>query len=62
MVWKEGLLTKLDQMGIKGRLYNWVMDFLQERTIQVRAGSEYSDIYQIDNGTPQGSCDESEVY
>lgn len=31
------------------------MDFLQERTIQVRVGTEYSDIYQVDNGTPQGS-------
>lgn len=35
MVWKEGLLIKLDRMSIKWR-NNWVMDFLQERTIQVR--------------------------
>lgn len=27
MWWKEGLLIKLDKMGIKGRLYNWIMDF-----------------------------------
>ncbi len=24
MLWKEGLLIKLDQIGIGGRLYNWI--------------------------------------
>lgn len=41
MLWKEGLLVKLDKMGINGRLYNWMMDFLFNRT----------NIYTIDNGT-----------
>lgn len=55
MWWKEGLLIKIDKMGIKGRLYNWIMDFLLNFTIQVKVGSCYSNIYTIDNGTPQGS-------
>ncbi len=55
MVWKEGLLIKLNQMGINGNLFNWIMDFLKERKIQVRVGKDYSDTYIIDNGTPQGS-------
>lgn len=33
MLWKEGLLIKLKCMGIGGKLYNWIMDFLLERTI-----------------------------
>jgi len=28
ILWKEGLLIKLLKEGIKGRLYNWIMDFL----------------------------------
>lgn len=55
MLWKEGLLIKIECMGIGGKLYNWIMDFLLERTIQVRIGVEYSKTYMIDNGTPQGS-------
>lgn len=31
------------------------MDFLEYRSIQVRIGSEVSNIYWIENGTPQGS-------
>lgn len=55
MLWKEGLLIKLDRLGIKGKMYNWIMDFLLNRTIQVRVGASYSRIFSIDNGTPQGS-------
>lgn len=54
MLWKEGLVIKLDKMDIKGRLYRkegWIMDFLFNRTIEVKVGSCYSHIYTIDNGT-----------
>ena len=27
-MWKEGLLIKLDIMGVGGRTYNWIKDFL----------------------------------
>lgn len=40
---------------LEENLYNWIMYFLLERTIQVRIGVEYSKTYVIDNGTPQGS-------
>lgn len=55
MLWKEGLLMKLDKMGITGKMYDWIKDFLLNRTIQVRIGTTYSQIYTIENGTPQGS-------
>ncbi len=28
MMWKEGLLIKLERMEIKGRMYNWIKSFL----------------------------------
>lgn len=55
MLWKEGLLIKLNRMEIGGKMFNWIRDFLRERTIEVRIGVESSNIYQIKNGTPQGS-------
>lgn len=55
MLWKEGLLLKLDSMGIQGKMYNWILNFLFGRTIQVRVGSAYSRVLPIENETPQGS-------
>lgn len=55
MLWKEGLLMKLESLGIEGKMYNWISSFLFGRTIQVRVGSAYSRILSIENGTPQGS-------
>lgn len=55
MVWIEGLLFKLDNMGIGGRMFNWFHSFLFDRSIQVRVGSLFSKTYIIENGTPQGS-------
>ena len=42
MMWKEGLLIKLDIMGVGGRTYNWIKDFLFGRFIQVRGGKSLS--------------------
>lgn len=55
MVWKEGVLINLDKLGITGRMFKWVKDFLFGRTIQVRIGSAFSGKYVVENGTPQGS-------
>lgn len=55
MMWKEGLLIKLDKMGIGGKLYNCIKDFLFGRYIQVRVGKSISDQFLVENGTPQGS-------
>ncbi|KAI2655937.1 RNA-directed DNA polymerase from mobile element jockey [Labeo rohita] len=51
MAWKEGLLIKLDKMGIKGRTFNWVKSFLFERYIQVKIGTSVSNKFKVDNGT-----------
>jgi len=54
MVWREGLLIKLNMIGIGGRTYNWIKDFLMNRFIQVRIGAALSRRYLVENGTPQG--------
>lgn len=55
MLLKEGLAIKLYDAGIRGRLLNWIRDFLKNRVIHVRVGEALSDGTSIDNGTPQGS-------
>lgn len=55
MLWKEGLLIKLQKMSIKGRMYNWIKEFLIGRSIRVKIGGAISSSGIIDNGTPQGS-------
>ena len=54
-MWREGLLIQMSRMGISGRFYNWVLDFLSERNFRVKVGPEISDEYDIVNGIPQGS-------
>ncbi len=36
-------------------MYNWILDFLFERSFQLRVGEEMSASYDILNGTPQRS-------
>ena len=54
-MWREGLLIKLDKMGISGRMYNYILDFLSQRTIRVRVGNGISKEYTVESGIPQGS-------
>jgi len=55
MIWKEGLLHKLDRIGISGRIKSWITDFLDKRKIKVKINNTISQEYTLDNGTPQGS-------
>ena len=55
MVWRKGLMIKLKQLGINGRMFTWIEEFLSDRTIQVRVGSMLSSVYTLENGTAQGS-------
>ena len=41
-MWREGLLIQMSRMGISGRFYNWVLDFLSERKFRVKVGPEIS--------------------
>lgn len=55
MMWKEGLLIKLNKIGVGGKIFNWIKCFLCGRKIQVRIGTDVSNQYTVENGTPQGS-------
>ena len=36
-------------------MYNYILNFLQDRTFQVKVGSTKSDSKQLENGVPQGA-------
>ena len=42
MVWREGIIEQLSKMGVKGKPLEWIHNFLQDRSIQVRVGSALS--------------------
>jgi len=48
-------IQKSSSPCLGGKLYNWVLDFLFGREIEVRVGAAYSSTYAVENGTPQGS-------
>ena len=53
-MWSTGTLVKLNKMGINGHMLNWIQHFLKGRKIQVRLGENISDIFDLENGSPQG--------
>ncbi|GFN93377.1 reverse transcriptase [Plakobranchus ocellatus] len=54
-MWMEGLLIKLKKLWIKGLMYNYIANFNQDGTFQVRVGSSLSAIKKQINGIPQGA-------
>ena len=55
LMWTKVVQAQLVKFNIKGRILGWVQDFLKDRKIQVRVGSDLSDVRLLDNGSPQGS-------
>ena len=55
MVWRQGLLTQLDNNGIKGNMFNLIDNFIHNRSIAVKVNGKFSDKTNIINGIPQGS-------
>ena len=56
------LLNKLERYGFRGLCLNWFDSYLCDRKMRVKCkvditgNVEYSKIYNVDYGTPQGSC------
>ena len=56
------LFSKLNKYGLRGTCLDWYCSYLGNRKIQVKCVTsasgqfEYSDVYNIKFGTPQGSC------
>jgi hypothetical protein len=55
MLWRPGLLTKVKRLGIHGKMFSFIENFISDRTFQVKVGSELSEPKILENGTPQGS-------
>ena len=54
-MWRDGLLIKLNQMGIGGRVFNWIMNFLTGRKIKVKVGTALSQDLEVEWYSP-GKC------
>ena len=57
----ETLIKKLETYGIKGPALSWYKSYLKNRSMRAKCqtsslNSELSQIYDIEFGTPQGSC------
>ena len=49
------LIQKLNKIGIKGPLLNWVSSYLQDRIQKVKFKDNFSDPIKVHSGVPQGS-------
>ena len=54
-MWRKGLLLKMRDAGIHGKLYNWIKYFLVDRTIQTKINDGISSKQVLEEGLPQGS-------
>ena len=54
-VWREGLLYKLFNMGIVGRVWHWIFAFLQDRKASCTLQDFKGPIFETNVGLPQGS-------
>lgn len=54
-IWRRGIISKLEKFGIRGRMRNWINNFLTNQKIFVRIGDKESDTKETNAGTPQGS-------
>ena len=51
--WKYGILKDLFDMGLKGRLPEFVNNFLSDRHFKVKVNSTLSDLYDQEMGAPR---------
>ena len=49
------LLMKIANLGVDGRVVEWMKQFLIGRTQRVRTGGDLSDEVRVRSGVPQGS-------
>ena len=47
-------MKDIHKLGLRGRLPTFIESFLADRTMQVMVGSTLSDLYDQEQGVPQG--------
>ena len=47
-------MKDIHKLGLRGRLPTFIESFLADRAMQVRVGSTLSDLYDQEQGVPQG--------
>ena len=52
-VWVDGLLLKLNQVGIRGRMFNIIKSFLLSRESFIEVGKFNSPLFKIESGLPR---------
>ena len=52
--WRYSIMKDIHKLGLRGRLPTFIESFLADRTMQVRVGSTLSDLYDQEQGVPQG--------
>ena len=55
-VWRTGLLYKMQKIGIQGNMFNWIQNFLHDRTISTKVNDTTSPKRSLEEGIPQGSA------
>ena len=53
--WRRGLINDFHEMGLRGRLAQFMVNFLKDRSLRVKVGSTISNSYPMNEGIPQGS-------
>ena len=53
--WKYGIMKDLHEARLRGHMPQFISRFLENRTFSVRIGSTLSDLYDQEEGVPQGS-------
>ena len=54
-VWHDGLIFKLKQNGVSGKLLSFFTSYLSNRKQRVVLNGSFSDVANIESGVPQGS-------
>ena len=55
MMWTGHMLNKLLKMQIGRRMFDFIKDFVSNRSFHVKVGGEKSTAKTMENGTPHGS-------
>ena len=55
-VWRKGLLIKMSNMGVHGKMFKWIQSFLNNRTVQTTVDNTTSSKITLEEGLPQGSA------